>query len=147
MTGTFNYEGRARQLIRFDEMNVGRRGFTDLDAVMEWRNLGWLVFEVKRSGKDVPLGQRIALERFVHDVAVAGKYGVAAIVEHTVLNPQDDIYLRDCIVRDLYVTGEYVWRPPKHWMNAQELMRDFIGYIDKSNEGGGPVGSPPFYWR
>ena len=127
-------------------MNIGKRSFTDFDAVMEWRNLGWLVFEVKATGKSIPRGQELALERLVQDMSAAGKYAVAAIVEHNVVNPREDIYLRDCLVRGLFVTGEGVWRPPKRWMNAHELMIDFIGYIDKTSYGGGPSGPSPFYW-
>lgn len=128
-------------------MNVSKRSFTDFDAVMEWRNVGWLIFEVKQAGKDVPTGQRIALERFVRDVSAAGKYAVAAVVEHWVMNPREDIYLRECLVRSLFATGESVWRPPKRFMNAHELMTLFISVIDKSFNGGGPSGPPPFTWR
>lgn len=124
-------------------MTMGKRSFTDFDAVMEWRNLGWLVFEVKCAGKDVPTGQRIALERFVGDTKANGKWSMVAIVEHGVTNPREDIFLRDCLVRSVYTSDELVWRPPKRWMNARELMRLFIAYID-SMTGGGPSGPPPF---
>ena len=141
--GVFDHDERARQLIRFDGMNVGKCSFTDIDAVMEWRDLGWLVFEVKQTGKEIPVGQRIALERFVRDASAAGKYAVASVVEHSVMNPHEDIYLRDCLVRWLFVAGELIWRPPKRWMNAHELMMDFINVIDKS-VGGGSYGPSPF---
>lgn len=128
--GVYEHEDRARQLIRFDDMHIDKRGFTDIDAVMEWRDRAWLIFEVKTFGKDVPLGQRIALERFVKDASACGKYAVAAVVEHNVVNPNMDIYLRDCLVKSLYVTYEYRWRPPKQFMTAHQLMRSVIGLVD-----------------
>ena len=130
-TGVFDYENRAKQLLRFDGMNINKRGFTDFDAVMEWRNHGWLVFEAKLIGKDVPVGQRIALERFVRNASVAGKYAVAAIVEHNVIDPREPIYLRECVVRSVFTTNEYTWRPTKHLMNAHQLMTDFVYVADR----------------
>jgi hypothetical protein len=134
-TGVYEHEKRAKQLIRFDGMNIDSRSFTDFDAVMEWKDRAWLVFEVKYDNKDVPMGQRIALERFIRDAGRSGKYAVAAVVEHYVANTNEDIYLRECIVRKLYVAGEYIWRPPKHVMNAHQLMREFIGYVDSGMRG------------
>ena len=142
--GVFDHEDRARQLIRFDGMNIKKRSFTDFDAVMEWRNVGWLAFEVKQVGKDVPTGQRIALERLVRDTTIAGKYAVAAVVEHNVFDPHEDIYLRKCLVRSLFISNEYRWRPPKRRMNAHELMIDFIGVVDKAANGDGLSGPSHF---
>lgn len=127
-------------------MNIGKRNFTDFDAVMEWRDLGWLVFEVKHGDKGVPIGQRIALERFVKDAGAFGKYAVAAVAEHNVSNPREDIYLRDCMVRSLYCSNECVWRPPKRVMSAHELMIGFISVLDSSFVGDGPYG-PSFFYR
>lgn len=131
VVGVYAHEKRARQLIRFDGMNIGKRSFTDFDAVAEWRNHGWLVFEVKYEDKGVPDGQRIALERFVFDASACGKYAVAAIVEHHVSDPADDVYLRDCIVRDVFVTGEYRWRTTTKFMNAHGLFREFVDVVDR----------------
>lgn len=128
--GVFEHTERAKQLIRFDGMNMDKRCFTDFDAVLEWRDLGWLVLEVKYGNKEVPTGQRIALERFVKDASSCGKYAVAAVVEHNVSDPRDDVFLRECLVRSIYATYEYRWRPPKRYMNAHNLMREFVSYVD-----------------
>lgn len=136
-TGVFENEARAKQLVRYDGMNMGNRCFTDFDAVLEWRNVGWLVFEVKYGNKWFPTGQRLALERLVRDASCCGKFAVAAVVEHQVANPADPVYLKDCLVRSVYVTGEYQWRAPKHYMNAHNLMREFVSFADmKANESG-----------
>lgn len=139
--GVYEHEDRARQLIRFDDMHIGNRGFTDIDAIMEWRDRAWLIFEVKCVGKDVPVGQRLALERFVRDASACGKYAVAAIVEHNIGDPSRDVYLRDCLVKSLFVTYEYRWRPPKRFMTAHELMRSVIGLVDSEINQQRPYGA------
>ena len=113
MICVYDNPNRARQLLRFDGMTAGNKCFTDFDAVMEYDNRAWLVFEVKMGNKDVPLGQRLALERFVDDVYESGKHAVAVIVEHRVLDPFEDVLLRCCKVRALYMGGESEWRKPK----------------------------------
>ena len=133
MTGVFDNESNARQLIRFDGMNLGKLCFTDFDAVMEYKNRAWLVFEVKYGRASVPFGQRLALERFVNDVAKNGKHAVAAVVEHHVGDAMQDIYLRDCDVRDLYVSHEYKWRPPTYQMSARMLMENYIRWISNKD--------------
>ena len=128
-TGVYDSPLRGKQLIRFDDMNLGKVCYTDFDAVLEWKDRAWLLFEVKKGSKDVPVGQRLALERFIQDVGAAGKLGCAAIVEHNVRNPYEDIYLRDCFVRSIFMTNELAWRPTKRLMNSKELMLDFFVYM------------------
>lgn len=132
---TINNGKRARQLILFDGMNIEKRSFTDFDAVMEWRNLAWLVFEVKHGNKGVPVGQRIALERFVMDARKAGKRALAAVVEHYKDDASKGIYLKDCETRNLFVSSELRWRPPKRPMTAKELMHEYIRYIETTQTG------------
>ena len=126
---------RARQLILFDEMNIEKRSFTDFDAVMEWRDFAWLVFEVKHGNKGVPVGQRIALERFVMDARKAGKRALAAVVEHYEDDASKGIYLKDCKTRSLFVSSELRWRPPKRPMTAKELMHEYIRHIETTQTG------------
>lgn len=129
MIGVYDNPNRARQLLMFDGMTQGNKCFTDFDAVMEYDNKAWLLFEVKMGDKTVPTGQRLALERFVDDVSCAGKDAVAVILEHRVMNPFEDVLLRMCKVRSVYMSGEFRWRPPKRPMNAREFMNDFVRYV------------------
>ena len=124
-------KARARQLISFEGMELGERVWpTDFDAAIEWRDTAWLLFEVKHGDKDVPRGQRLALERFVRDVWRGGKAAVAAIVEHRVDDPSEDVRLADCAVREVFVGGEMRWRHPKRPITARECMRAYIGYAE-----------------
>lgn len=124
---------RAKQLVNFAGIEFGTRIWpTDFDAVIEWKDRAWLVFEVKYWDKDVPKGQEIALRRFVNDIHKTGKKAIAAVVEHRVDNPNDDVTLADCEVREVYVSGEREWRPTHRPMNAQELAEQYIEYVERT---------------
>lgn len=123
---------RAKQLVSFEGMDLGPRLWpTDFDAAIEWKNAAWLLFEVKHGDKAVPLGQRLALERFVQDVWRGGKKAVAAVVEHFVADPETDVRLADCQVREVYVGGEFRWRSTRRRMTARELTDAYIGYAGR----------------
>lgn len=123
---------RAKQLISFEGMDLGPRLWpTDFDAAIEWKDRAWLLFEVKHGDKAVPLGQRLALERFVQDVWRGGKKAVAAVVEHYVADPNQDVRLADCQVREVFVGGEFVWRATRRRMTARELTDAYIGYAGR----------------
>ena len=123
---------RARQLVSFEGMELGARIWpTDFDAVIEWKDRAWLLFEVKHGGKEVPRGQRLALERFVRDVWRGGKKAIAAVVEHDVDDPREDVRLSECSVREVYVGGEFVWRAPRRRITASECMSAYIGYAER----------------
>ena len=122
---------RAKQLVSFDGMVVGKRMWpTDIDAVIDWKDRAWLIFEVKHGSKDVPLGQRLALERLVHDSWRGGKPAVAAIVEHDVDDASQDVRLADCNVRAVLPCDKDEWRPPMRQMTARELTNAVIRYVD-----------------
>lgn len=123
---------RAKQLVDFGGIEFGERIWpTDFDALIEWHDKAWLLFEVKMYDVDVPSGQRLAMERFVKDVRKAGKLALAAVVQHCVTNPNESVTLAKCRVREIYMGGSHAWRPPKKPMNAQEIASEFIEYVDK----------------
>jgi len=125
---------RAKQLISFEGIEYGERLWpTDIDALIEWHDKAWLIFEVKIWDKDVPYGQKLALERFVKDASRAGKEAIAVVVEHHLTNPDEDVTLADCTVREIFVSGEHRWRPTSEPMTAQELADSYITYIEQKS--------------
>ena len=127
---------RARQLIDFEGMELGERVWpTDFDAVIEWHDEAWTVFEAKYLEKHMPTGQRLALERYVKDTHKAGKLAIAAVVEHDVADPEQDVRLAECIVREIYVGGEFRWRPPSRDITARTLLFEWIAYAEKRTHG------------
>lgn len=114
MASKIHDESKARQLIEFDGMDLGGKILpTDVDALVEYKNIGYLIFEVKHGDKFVPLGQKLALERMVNDFTAHGKLAVAAVCSHNVEDPNTPIVLAECSVRELYRGGNRKWSPPK----------------------------------
>ena len=127
--GRYENERRARQLIRFDGMAFdGNKGFTDIDAMMDYRGRAWLMFEVKGEGVGLTTGQRILAENFVGMARDAGRYAVVAVVEHHVNDCSQDVLLADCDVRELYDSTGMEWRKPREPMNAKLLASRFVWY-------------------
>ena len=124
--GVYQNENRGRQLLLFDGLRYGNITPTDIDGLIEYKNHLWIVYEAKMTGKDVPRGQRLALERFIADVRAANKHGIAMIVEHDVKDTGEDIHLRDCNVREIITTENLIWRPPKHEITVKEITDKFI---------------------
>ncbi len=131
MTGTFDNVARARQLVVFDGMKMRGIAPTDVDAVVEYKDAAWMVFEVKRRGKPVPTGQRVAMERFVRDMWRVGKAAFAAVVENDVDDPREDVDLAKCEVRAVYMGGEFEWRRPRRKMTARGCMAAYIEYAGR----------------
>lgn len=118
---------RAKQLISFEGMELGEKAWpTDFDAVIEWHDSAWIVFEVKLWNAPVPYGQRLALERYVRDTHKAGKRAVALVVEHGISDTSREVPLADCNVRELFAGCDDSWREPRRPIKAAEAMREFV---------------------
>ena len=128
--GVYKNEKRGRQLLLFDGLKYGSITPTDIDGLIEYRNYLWLIYEAKFAGKDVPQGQRVALERLIRNIRIAKKHGIAMIVEHKVQSTASDVYLKDCMVRELITTENLRWRPPKYEITVKEITDLYIGYYE-----------------
>ena len=127
--GIYQNENRGRQLLRFDGFQYGNITPTDIDGHIDYRDHVAVFFEAKLKGKDVPRGQRIALERLVKDAGCAHKHGIAVIMEHDVSDCTKDIWAVDCRVREIYTTENMAWRPPKWPIKAKEMADAYINYF------------------
>ena len=130
--GQFINSRRGRQLLRFDGMIPQREDLcsitpTDIDAVIDVRNRMLILFEAKYNGKEVPQGQKKALERLVDDAKSAGKNAIAIVCDHNVEDVNKDVFLKDAIAREVYETEHQEWRPMKRkGMTAKELADFYI---------------------
>jgi translation initiation factor RLI1 len=102
-------------------MEIGNCHPTDIDAMVEWKNDGYVFFEVKYRDAPFPTGQRLAMERLVNDVTHNGKYVIAMVVEHSESDPEVNIVLSDCILREFY-TKKDGWRYVDNTMSARDAM-------------------------
>ena len=107
-----------KQLVDFQGLDVDGYIYpTDIDGLIEYKDSEYIIFEVKLSGAEVPMGQRLALQRMVDDFTKVGKQAVALICEHTV-----------CKVREIYYGEEKKWRAPTSEITVREAVDSFQKY-------------------
>ena len=126
--GVYQSTKRGRQLLLFDGFQYGSITPTDIDGAIDYHGSVWVLFEAKMVGKDVPRGQRVALERLIQGFRRAHTHGIAMIVEHDITDCGRDIYVRECAVREIYTTETMRWRPPKWPITAKGMADAYIGY-------------------
>ena len=125
--GTYRWKKRARQLLLFDGILVDATITPmDIDCCIEYKNRAVVLIEVKRRLVRVPTGERLTLERFVLDFKHAGKKAIAIVADHNVDDPYEDVYVKDCIVREVYFSGELYWRPTRGMMTVKQLIDAFL---------------------
>ena len=118
---TFDNRNRAKQLINFGEIQA-----TDIDAVIEWHNEGYIIIEVKYEGVEIKTGQRLALERIVKDTANSGKESIAIIADHNIKDSNEDIKLEGCEVRKYYHYKKDKWLELEQTSNVLNFINWFI---------------------
>ena len=128
--GTYEHPNRGKQLLRFDGMRfLDTITPTDIDGLIEVRNQIFIFFEAKLQDKEVPDGQRLALERLVKDAGMAGKHAIAIVGEHNITDPSEDVFLKDLLVREVFTTETMRWRPPKRRLYAKEAADVYIKHF------------------
>lgn len=117
---------KARQLLLFEDISKDGVGMTDIDGLIEYKDRALILFEVKYRGKEVPIGQRLVLERMVNNASKAGKLAIAVVAEHEVEDPDEPVMMRNCNVRELYYGLEKTWRKPRRELTAGEITDTII---------------------
>lgn len=130
--GVYTNPNRGKQLLRFDGMRfLDSITPTDIDGLIEVRDQIIVFFEAKLQNKEVPFGQKLALERLVKDAGKAGKHAIAIIGEHNVIDPSEDVFMKDLLVREVFTTESQRWKPPKRRLYAKEAADIYIRYFYK----------------
>ena len=124
--GTYNHKKMGKQLLCFDGIGYGNVTPMDIDGFIEWHDKKRVMLEIKLRGVNVLWGERLALERMVNDFAKVGKEAMAVIADHKVFNTNEDVMVRDCIVREIYHSREKIWRPTKMIMTVGDLLDSFL---------------------
>lgn len=118
--GLIRNSKQTTQAIDFEGIKKGKIHPSDIDAVLEFDNRALILIEVKRKGNDLPLGQRMLLERIVDKWEV----GIVLKVEHECYNTDIDIPLKDCIVTNVYYKGK--------WNTYNDYLKDTLNRIGKT---------------
>jgi hypothetical protein len=117
---------RFKQLLCFDSLYSNKKMPSDIDAIIEYKNKAYILFEVKFQDKALSLGQKILIERMVRRLYDGGARAIAAVCEHDVENENDFIDLGSCIIREVYASPEFYWRKPRACITAKELVAKCI---------------------
>ena len=121
--------GRMKQLVDFKGLGVDGYIYpTDIDGLIEYKDSEYIIFEVKLSGAEVPMGQRLALQSMVDDFTKVGKQAVALICEHTVGDSDKHLVAAWCKVREIYYGEEKKWRAPTNEITVRDAVDSFQKY-------------------
>jgi len=111
------------QAIDFTGVQNGSIHPSDIDAVFEFDNELLILMEVKYKGTDIPIGQRLMLERICNSWHT--NKSTVLKVEHD-YDGNDNIPLDKCYVRKIY------YKPTKHWIDIDALpLIDILNKIGK----------------
>jgi hypothetical protein len=127
MRGEINNVKRKQQIINFSGLLYGKITPTDLDGLIEYKNIGYIFIEIKYSNAELPFGQKLAIERLVKDTNI-NKKSIGIIAEHYIEDTSNQINASDCVVRKIF-DWKYQWRMPKY-NNLKKTIDSFIKYID-----------------
>jgi hypothetical protein len=127
----FENEARARQLNDFNGlMTEGKMGATDIDGLVEYKNKAYMFLELKYQGKELPFGQKLALQRLVEDTGRSGKYSVALVIDHDVQDTNQNIVVAECFVREVYFFQEHKWRKLEQKLTTKQCIDRVIKIVN-----------------
>ena len=119
--GKIEYKNRGKQLVDYSGLRYGNKTPTDVDGYLDFGGKCAVVLEFKLKGKDVPVGQRIALETFADGVCF---FPVLVIVaDHSVYDSKEEIKADSCIVREYY---DGVWHPSERTITVRQFVDQFV---------------------
>ena len=125
--GTFKNEGNAKQLVSFLGIQYGNITPTDLDAMIEYKNTGFVLIETKyQQDFYQEKGQQLAHERMVDTLWVAKKPSVLIFASHRAIKP-NSILLFSCPVTKYRYAGK--WHEINGW-TVKQLVDSFICHLD-----------------
>ena len=118
-----------KQLIDFKGLEVDGYIYpTDIDGLIEYKDSEYILFEVNYGSAEVPLGQKLAIQRMVDDFTKVGKQAVASVCEHTVRDANKPVVAAWCKVREIYYGKEKQWRAPDNEITVREAVDSFQRY-------------------
>ena len=129
--GLIKNAARKQQINDFSGLLIGNITPTDLDGVTEYKDKAYMLFEVKYDDAELPYGQRLCIERMIKDFGKSGKQAIAVVVEHDVHDTNESVSVAQCRVREIYMSHEKIWRPPKKFITAGELQTEYLLFINR----------------
>lgn len=125
--GIYNPD-RARQLRDFRGLRYGNITPTDIDGLIEYKNRGYVLLELKLADNRMPYGQKLALERISDDLERSGKPCLCIIASHYEEDVNTDI--------DVSNTRVTSYRYKNRWVECdsprltKDVIASFFNYLD-----------------
>lgn len=117
---------RKNQIVDFSGIRIENMTPMDVDGVIDLRNKGFIIIELKYRDAVLSRGQQIAYERMVDAIRNGDKECALFLCEHKVDNPEEDIDAASAIVRSYYYQGE--WKEEGD-VRLVELLNNFTYYV------------------
>lgn len=123
--------GRASQLRDYRGLRFGKITPTDIDGLIEYKDKGYVLFELKYGDTQLPWGQRIAFERLVRDIQKC-KPILGIIATHW--TPEgEDIDAAAAKVDELWYRGRKI--PPSFpGQTIRDATTKFLNALDAGTE-------------
>lgn len=131
--GEIEHRRRAQQIIDFSGIRYGKCTPTDIDGLIELNGEVFVFIEYKFDDKEMPYGQRLALERLV-DIVGDAKPAILIIAKHQ-KPPEQDIDGANATVVKIRTKRQWIteWVEGK---TVREVADTFINrkYYDKAGK-------------
>lgn len=99
------YKDRFKQSIDFSGVGSDKIHPTDIDAILEFNDRYLFMFEVKLKGVEVPVGQKLALERIADSWEETKGPAFVVYCEHNT-DPSEIIQITNCYTKSFYRKGK-----------------------------------------
>jgi hypothetical protein len=134
MIGRIRNRRRARQILDYSHLVVGRHSPGDVDGVMEIGGWGFFVVEMKHREAEVPRGQRRTLEALATALVKTGYEVLFVVASHDVDNPAADVNAADAKVRERFDSGTLCLTRVRESITLSECLREWIECHSPSDE-------------
>lgn len=119
------YEKRIRQVVDFSEVGNHRIHPSDIDAIFEFDNKYLIIFELKKKGVKVPIGQKLLFERIADSWEKTNGPCWVVYCEHDT-KAEEIVSMINCDTISIY-------RDSKTYEYKQSIRAFLIGVAEKYN--------------
>lgn len=120
--GTINNRDRGRQIRDYSGLKYGNITPTDIDGFLDFHNKIFIFFELKYGDAELPIGQRLALERLCDATGVEViSYAFIAKHYHPV---EEDIDAARAVVTKIRHRG--LWTTPKQERTLKQHIDEIL---------------------
>lgn len=124
--GIIQNKSRFKQPISFEGMTHNDISPTDIDAIIDYGNKCFILYEVKYEDAPIPCGQAIAFERIVRALRSTGVAAFALHCRHHVSSTDEPIVLADTEVVAFFDNTSPYWRKFDNPINTKMFTESIM---------------------